>query len=370
MLYLVTGTNGAGKTLNTLKWVRDLQLKENRPVAYNGRFDMLADFGWKKIEAKDWQAEPDGTIFLMDECHNDFPVRGASAAVPEHVRMLAEHRKRGFDFFLITQHPQNIDLFIRRLIGSPGWHRHLKRPFGGALVTILEWSYVNGTCEKPNAGKDGTVTRAAFPKEVFEWYKSASLHTGKKKIPKRVWVMVGCFAAVPLMIWGAVHYVTANVQKRTSGPTSTTGTQTTQQPGQNAPQRTSGPLTTSEYLKARTPRIGDFPHTAPAFDTVTQPTEAPYPAACVQKGPVCKCYTQQATTLKTPHDVCIQIVQNGFFMDWKKASAANPVTQAQQPSVAAPIAAASATSSGTTGFVPAQKPSNTVTTADVVASYR
>ncbi len=110
MLYLTTGANGAGKTLNTLKWVRDRQLKENRAVYYNGRFDMVAEFGWEKFDFKDWQKLPDGAIIMVDECHNDLPVRKASESVPEHVQMLAEHRRRGFDFYLITQHPQNMVL--------------------------------------------------------------------------------------------------------------------------------------------------------------------------------------------------------------------------------------------------------------------
>lgn len=124
MLYLSSGANGAGKTLFTLKDVRDLQVKTGRPVAHNGRFELVAEFGWKQIDAKEWQQEPDGTIFLFDECHNDFPVRGTGSAVPDYVKMLAEHRRRGFDFFLITQHPMNVDAFVRRLIGPPGWHRH------------------------------------------------------------------------------------------------------------------------------------------------------------------------------------------------------------------------------------------------------
>lgn len=127
MLYLITGANGAGKTLNTLKWVRERSVKEGRPVCHNGRFEPVEGGeleSWKKIDAKDWQAQPDGTIFLIDECHNDFPLRPPSSTPPEHVRMLAEHRRRGFDFYLVTQHPQNIDAFVRRLIGSPGWHRH------------------------------------------------------------------------------------------------------------------------------------------------------------------------------------------------------------------------------------------------------
>ena len=39
MLYLITGANGAGKTLNTLKWVRERSVKEGRPVCHNGRFE-------------------------------------------------------------------------------------------------------------------------------------------------------------------------------------------------------------------------------------------------------------------------------------------------------------------------------------------
>lgn len=189
MLYLITGANGAGKTLNTLKWIRDRAVKEGRPVCHNGRFEVVEGSelsNWRQIDIKDWQAEPDGTIFLVDECHNDFPLRPPSSQPPEYVRMLAEHRRRGFDFYLVTQHPQNIDAFVRRLIGSPGWHRHLKRAFGGDLVSVCEWPAVNPNCEKDGSGKTGTVTMQPFPKEVYGWYRSASLHTGKRKIPRMV----------------------------------------------------------------------------------------------------------------------------------------------------------------------------------------
>jgi zona occludens toxin len=79
MLYLRTGANGSCKTLFTLWDVRKLQLETNRPVCINGRFkikpEKLAEFGWRVIEFKDWEDQPDGTIFLIDECHNDMPLR-------------------------------------------------------------------------------------------------------------------------------------------------------------------------------------------------------------------------------------------------------------------------------------------------------
>lgn len=323
MLYLITGANGAGKTLNTLKWVRERSVKEGRPVCHNGRFEPVEGGeleSWKKIDMKDWQDQPDGTIFLVDECHNDFPLRAPSSTPPDYVRMLAEHRRRGFDFYLVTQHPQNIDSFVRRLIGSPGWHRHLKRTFGADLVSVLEWNAVNPNCEKDGSGKSGTVTMQAFPKEVYTWYRSASLHTGKKRIPKAVWALAACAVLVPVLGYTAFTKTYANATKQAKTAEVTQSVVAQGQGAQGAPTRERQKLTTGEYLAERTARLKDFPHTAPAYDDVTKPAEAPYPAACVQMGKTCKCYTQQATLLQVSGPVCLQIVQQGFFMDWKTAS--------------------------------------------------
>lgn len=319
MLYLITGANGAGKTLNTLKWIRERSVKEGRPVCHNGRFEPVEGgelSTWKHIDIKDWQAEPDGTIFLVDECHNDFPLRPPSSQPPEYIRMLAEHRRRGFDFYLVTQHPQNIDSFVRRLIGSPGWHRHLKRAFGGDLVSVCEWPAVNPNCEKDGSGKTGTVSMQAFPKEVYGWYRSASLHTGKKKIPRAVWMLLACALLVPLLGWWAV----SNVMKTTlkDAPAGKEASAAAVPGVAVAAARQKTALTVNEYIDSRIPRLSDFPQTAPAYDEVTRPKQAPYPAACVQMRDVCKCYSQQATVLHVSAMVCLQIVKNGYFVDWQE----------------------------------------------------
>ncbi|MBS0483624.1 MAG: hypothetical protein JSS06_00155 [Proteobacteria bacterium] len=330
MLYLITGANGAGKTLNTLKWVRERSVKEGRPVCHNGRFEPVEGgelSSWKSIDMKDWQNEPDGTIFLVDECHNDFPLRAPSSAPPDYVKMLAEHRRRGFDFYLVTQHPQNIDSFVRRLIGSPGWHRHLKRTFGADLVSCIEWSAVNPNCEKDGSGKTGTVTMVAFPKEVYGWYRSASLHTGKKKIPRAVWMLGAVAVLVPTFGYFAVTGVYGNVTKRAK-PAEVVPAVATAANGPTEPvSAVSGRLTVDGYLDQRKPRITDFPHTAPVYDDVTKPAVAPYPAACVHMGKTCKCYSQQGTLLIVSGEVCIQIVNNGYFVDWenpRREAARNP----------------------------------------------
>lgn len=316
MLHIISGANGAGKTLNTLKWVRERQLNENRPVCHNGRFEPVEGgelANWKKIDFKDWQAEPDGTIFLIDEAHNDLPNRPAGATVPDAVKMLAEHRRRGFDFYLVTQHPQNIDSFVRRLVGPPGWHRHLKRSFGVDMVSVLEWSAVNPNCEKDGSGKTGTVTMQAFPKEVYGWYKSASLHTGKKKLPAKLWVFLACVVLIPLLLWFASSKLLAKTEVKAAPKPATQAVADVQ------PRAVNVKASADEYISLRTPRLKDFPHTAPAYDEVTKPTVAPYPAACVHMGDKCKCYSQQATLLQVSGPVCLQIVAQGFFVDWQQA---------------------------------------------------
>lgn len=323
-LYLTTGANGAGKTLNTLKWVRERQLKENREVYYNGRFDLLAGGeldSWKKFEFKDWQTLPDGALILLDECHNDLPVRAGSAPPPEPVRMLAEHRKRGFDFYLITQHPQNIDLFVRRLIGSPGWHRHLKRTFGADLVSQLEWSAVKGDCEKTGASKDAKVSMVAFPKEVYKWYDSASLHTGKKAIPWQVWALLVAAVVIPLMVYFAYQSLKPKTAATAPNVSASVPNLPSNVVNSSHPQSENKVLTPAEYSASYVARIEGFPQSAPRYDEIQQVTQAPKPAACIDgikpgsKVKTCGCWTQQATPVMVPDAVCKSIAAGGFFDD-------------------------------------------------------
>lgn len=334
MIYLTTGANGAGKTLITLKDVREQQLKEGRPVYYHG-FDMdpekASEFGWQPFDPKDWQSLPDGSICIMDECQNEFPVRRSGSEVPDYINAIAQHRRRrGFDFWLICPHPSLIDVFIRRLIGKPSFHRHLIRAFGADMVSVRTFDAADMKCEEPGAGARAQVTMRAYPKDVFSWYRSASLHTGKRSIPKQVYVIAAAVICVPLLFWFGYRSVYTNVTKGQAQPV-----ETKQQPAQkpallvDADNKINKLDISNDYLSARMPRVPDFPHTAPAYDQVTQPSVAPYPAACVKMGDRCDCYTQQATIMMVAYKTCIQIVERGFFVDWQQQATA--ARQQQQP---------------------------------------
>lgn len=321
MIYLTTGANGAGKTLLTLRDVQEKSVKESRPVYHNGRFEIVPGGpldGWTKFETKDWQAVPDGAIFVIDECHNegDFPVR-TDKTIPEYVKQMAEHRRRGFDFYLITQHPMNIDPFVRRLIGSPGWHRHLKRASGAALVSVLTWAAVNDQPQKNGSGASAQTSMVSYPKEVYNWYKSTSLDTAKTVIPFQVKLLVFALVAVPVLGYFGWKTMAKRYEPKTVAAVSVPGVVSGAQPGQISEAKK--PVTAVELAASYVPRFEGLPQTAPRYDDLTKPVNVPYPAACIQMGSRCECYTQQATKIPVPMALCVQIVKGGFFNDWQQA---------------------------------------------------
>lgn len=341
MHFLVTGGTGAGKTLFTLKWVRDLQLQSGRPVCYNKHLTLKPaglEFGWKQIDIKDWEKEPDGTIFIVDECHKDFPTRGGAGAPPAYIQNLAEARHRGFDFFFITQHPKNMDVFIRRLIAAPGWHRHIKRRGGAPLSAVLQWDSVYERVEKNDSGEAGgaEVSNHPYPKHVYDWYESTTIDTAKFRIPKAAYAIAFAAVAGPALIYGAFSYMSDApaeelAQEVKQGEKSGgLGFSQAFASASKAPVSDAKVLTAKEYVDSHKPRLKDFPHTAPRYDQITQPTVAPYPAACVAMSGKCHCYTQQGTLLPaTSHDICMQIVKQGYFVDWQQPAQ----QQQQQPAV-------------------------------------
>ena len=261
-----------------------------------------------------------------------FPPRPNGSKVPQYVEQVAKHRWRGFDLYFTTPHPSMIDKAITKLIASPGWHRHLKRNFGADLVSVLEFSATNNNCEKDNSGKNARVTMVPFPKEVYTWYDSANLHTGKKSIPRQVYILGVLAVVIPLMFYFGIKKVTQIGEKKEVQ---------TLQSGQpllasSIPQVVAGPKTVAQYVDGFIPRLDGMPQTAPRYDEITKPVTAPFPAACVNMGSRCDCYTQQGTKLQTPSNVCIQIVKNGYFLDWQlphlsQNLSSSPVSAQAQP---------------------------------------
>ena len=320
MIYLITGLPGNGKTLYALDFVNKLATKDARPVFY-ARIRGLK-LPWSLIDPYEWPKCPANSIIVIDECQQSadpsdpkspslFGVRQRGAVVPPWAAALETHRHSGVDIVLITQDPMLLDAHDRKLVGV---HFHVKRQFGMQRATIHEFN----SC-RPNvaASCTGSIRHEySYNKDVFAWYESAEVHTMKRRVPARVWLLL----ALPFLIAGAVYYLwfyrlDPNRVKPDAVPVSAaSGTIPLALGSANA--GASRELTPKQYLASYEPRISGLDYSAPAFDHVTKPAVAPYPAACVSTGSRCSCYSQQATRLAVPDDLCRSIVERGFFVAW------------------------------------------------------
>ena len=314
MIYLITGLPGAGKTLFTVADVMGMAEKENRQVYFSGITDCKVP-GWIELEkGEDWYKCPVGSIIIIDECQRVFRPRSAGSNVPEYVSKFETHRHQGLDVFLITQHPLLLDANVRRLVGT---HRHYVRAFGAKASNQHEWNQVRENCDKSRSGSVETFRK--YPSHVFNYYKSAELHTHKFRIPPRVFFLV----LSPFLIGASVYYIYRWWQPRIQGDTIKQEiTNVAPSAGDLAPPAPSAShLTRDEYLKQYEPRIEGLAYTAPAYDKVTEPEEAPVPVACLTSERTgCLCYSQQGTKLAMSQELCNNILEKGFFQPFSLKS--------------------------------------------------
>lgn len=317
----VTGLPRAGKTLWTITTVKERADREKRQV-YTCNLTGVASApgqpleGWKEIDHPDkWMEVPDGCIIIVDELQ-DFWQKGATGSkVPPPILELSKHGKRGIDFYIITQEPNLVHQTPRDLCQH---HYYVVRAFGthNAMVHKYERMQLHPEKQKKNSEK----LPFRYPKEAFTWYKSADTHNVKREIPWKVYAVPVAIVVAIAAIWGAIQLGQGAIERAKAngkkGKTDTghiiPGLPGQVQPGQG------GQQAPRDIVAEYTPRIPGLPHTAPRYDNITQATQAPYPAACVHMGEKCKCYTQQGTLLDTPKEMCVQIVKNGYFVDFQQ----------------------------------------------------
>lgn len=213
MIQLFTGVPGSGKSLSNVatlhamikKWFSVQHFDEARPIFVHNIPDLLIPHSKMplkeyqpnpKIEAvlvPDWDAMPDCSIVLIDECAEMFPPRSSTSAMPPHVLFLTVHRKRGFDIWFTTQNPKFIDHSLRALVGK---HQHYRRIFGGARSMVYEW---DGCSDSLGGIKSATKTLFPFPKDIFKLYKSAEVHT-KQSFKLPMWVYIP-FVGLAMMLF-------------------------------------------------------------------------------------------------------------------------------------------------------------------------
>lgn len=314
-LFIIDGVPGAGKTLNTIKEVRDRAVKEARPVFYNYITDLSPDLGWTEVDddfIKSWHDQlPEGAILVIDEAWRHFPKWETKKTPPDYVLAFFQHRKKGHDVYLIVQSARvQIDPVVYENTEA---HIHFQRVAGSQLVKRLEW---NGSVGNPKAASSiasAKITYVRLDPSIFALYKSAEIHTHKFRPPlKFLLAILFLFFAI-----GMVFYNSVNAANRLDNRNPPQFGETTPHTSIGSTLSTLEDDKTALELSRYVPRVPKLPWTAPVYDALRQPKSFPRPAACIisQFGDTCSCYTQQATPLTVPDDFCRQYVKAGYFDD-------------------------------------------------------
>lgn len=351
-IHLVTGLPGAGKSLGAVEQILKFRKAEpNRPVYVLGidglRDDVALPLTPDSLRA--WWELPTGSVVLVDECQKYMPAR-RQGDPPEWIRKLSEHRHFGLDFVLCTQSPGYVDSYVRGLIDR---HTHLVRKFGTGLVDRYEWPAVCANPLNRSERKQARKSLWRYPKECFKLYKSAELHTVKRRIPWKVWAI----AALPLVVLalGAVAFHSmekgggAGAASVRAGASVVAGAPVSGSSGEGRHW-----ATVDAYVKDHLPRVANQPWSAPVYDqqqVVAHPDlyciryEAPSMAGGMDDR--CGCYTEQGTPYEL-HDLaaCRRYARDGVYNPRRAPMAAPVVADLDR-------ASASGQSSGVRGGAPA-----------------
>lgn len=216
MIYLITGTPGGGKSLRAV-WYAEQFLREGRAVFGNingygrqspipGMSPLVKDVKtgkWSGGVGGDWRETPDGSVVFYDEAQRDFPQRSNSAPVPEIIRAMETHRHSGHDIFIVTQHPNQVDHWLRRLVGR---HDHLRRLGGMGRVALTT---ADSVMELPQGVESAAGEKSfwKYPKSLYDAYESATFHTVKHRLPQPVIFMI-VLLGVALVggLWALAHF--------------------------------------------------------------------------------------------------------------------------------------------------------------------
>lgn len=330
MIILITGQPGSGKSALCVDMIAHDKQFENRPLFVGGIPDLTIPHEsvppvaeWTELRAAPedetlklaYFTFPDSSLVVLDEAQRIFRPRSAGSKVPPEVSAFETHRHTGVDFILLTQHPGLLDSNIRKLVGK---HIHISvTPFGRFRY---EWT----KCGDPESKSDREIaarTRFNLPKRAFSLYKSSEKHTKiKTRIPGYAWLFLACVLA----IGGIAYYLYGRIFNRAQSPVIEKIEQGAAGgfSGASSVPPNSHVMTAAEYNEAHNPRIPGLFHTAPIYDGVTKPRQAPIPVGCVLKvkEKTCRCIDQQGNRYATTLAQCSSIVENGLFVSWLEDS--------------------------------------------------
>lgn len=309
MIYLITGLPGHSKTLNALKFVNEGSQFQNRPIYYHGINELTLP--WVECDPKKWFQLPEGSVIVIDEAQRIFAPRKQASTVPDYVEQLETHRHGGYDLVILTQHPNFLDHHVRKLVET---HHHYLRQFGTS--TVFRYEKTGAFDPNSSSEKNAAVRKVLrIDSEYFGKYKSAEVHTVKRRVPLIVFLPIVFAVIAAFAGWAFLN----NIQPEPAAPIAADDAPKQMAEGTPASFGKAAIMTGEQYAEMNLPRVPGFAFTAPIYDGLREPTEYPWPNCVNSRVRGCRCYSQQATRLDVPASECKKIIKNGIF-DHAKSS--------------------------------------------------
>lgn len=334
MIYLITGTPGAGKTSNTL-WdflnnVDFLDRPKFATLIPNFDYDNHDVTELDSSDLENWRNLPSGSLIFVDEADRFFP-SGNGKNPPEWIREMARHRHYGIDFIIITQMPSMINDFLHGLIEA---HIHYHRVRGNDYTTRYRWEFLQKNPYTKTNKALGLPEKVTVNPEVFKLYRSTELNTRRKEFPWHAVIKIFLLCS-SLLLAGIFCYWFLYARHLTDDePITTLDKSAVPAPAAMPlsadtvsvqPSAIEGALTSKDFV-ASNPVL---PWTAPAYADLARPTDFPRIAMCVSfpatdsdnvnpryRSGGCRCFTQQYTPVDVSSVQCLRMVQEGWFDNW------------------------------------------------------
>jgi len=295
---IISGLPGNGKTLLAVKMMREAKAQGRLVLAKNVKgLDASVAQDWPH-PMEEWKSIPPGSILFVDESQ-DFVASNGKGGSPEWVKEFSKVRHGGVELVFITQDPRFLDPWVRRLCNR---HIHVMRKMGMQLAVCHEWDRVQENPVDYHALQASIKTTWKYPKELFQLYKSANIHTVKRRIPKKLFLFVAVVIATVVVSVIAV----SRILHPSSGATSSTVALAAK------PASIGGVADAAAYAKRFMPAVQSMPWSAPAYADL-KPTDYPVLYCMDSEAVGCRCYTQQITRYYIDEKICRVIVRDGVF---------------------------------------------------------
>ncbi|WDS36967.1 zonular occludens toxin domain-containing protein [Pseudoxanthomonas sp.] len=349
---IYTGKPGNGKTALMMERLMAAAKAADRPIFAGGIDGLQPGLATVLKDPKEWNAirpghvcrchdteddsgcdahvVPNGSLIFIDEAWKWFGhLHDASRqATPAHVLGLAEHRHRGIDMVWTSQGPNQIYPFARPLIAD---HFHTVRKFGTTIIEVFHWQELQEDVKSQAKRELAQATTRTIPASTYGAYKSAEVHTIKRKIPLKV-------LALPLLAvlaiacgWFGYARLKPSTFAGTLGADQTHRTE----PGLPGPATADESASAAakdvrpqpkwknltEYAQDHLPRFGTAPWTAVIYDergvtadpqVFCMASRAGLDADGQHSEGGCHCITEQATVYELDEAQCRRVARLGM----------------------------------------------------------